>query len=55
MTSERMVERVAPSIANRGQAAEFFLDVLEQQGKFAEAIDALTSEVGPFASGRGNA
>ena len=50
MTSERMVHRVAEDLPDRGQATEFYLDVLEQQGKFADAIAVLTSSEGPFVS-----
>ena len=50
LTAERMVHRAAPNLPDRGQATEFYLDVLEQQGKFADAIAVLTLPDGPFVS-----
>ena len=49
LTAERMLTKLQLSPAN-GQACELYLDILEKQGKFEEAITLLSSEASIFHS-----
>jgi hypothetical protein len=50
MTAERLISKVASELQDQGQACELYLNVLEDQQKYKDAIDVLTLETSLFAA-----
>ena len=52
MTAERLLSKVALELKDKGQASELYLNILERQQKYKEAIEVLTLHTSVFAQNR---